>query len=80
MAKRLQITVDDELYRTIQKFARGKNVGVAEWVRQVLSKAEEDANDRAARKLRAIAEAYKHNHPTADIDQMLEEIEIGRNL
>ena len=31
-------------------------------------------------KLRAIAKAYRHQHPTADIEVMLAEIEAGRNL
>ena len=30
-----------------------------------------------AEKLRAIKEASQHNHPTADIDVMLQEIEEG---
>ena len=31
-------------------------------------------------KLRAIAEAARHEHPTADIEVMLREIEAGRRL
>ena len=31
-------------------------------------------------KLRAIREAYQYDHPTADIDVMLREIEEGRLL
>lgn len=86
MSKRLQVLMDDAEYREIQSVARGQRVTVAEWVRQALRKARNvDSNSAKKRtppevKLRAIAEAYKHNHPTADIDQMLEEIEIGRNL
>ena len=40
-----------------------------------------EAKDEVIRaKLRAIAEASRHNFPTADIEVMLEEIERGRGL
>lgn len=80
MAKRLQVLMDEEEYREIQSVARGQRVTVAEWVRQTLRKARGEQTDRVEAKLRAIAKAYRHRHPTADIDVMLEEIEVGRNL
>ncbi len=80
MAKRLQVLFDDEEYREIQSIARGQRMTVAEWVRQVLRRARNDRPDAVETKLRAIAKAYRHKHPTADIDVMLSEIEVGRNL
>ena len=40
-------------------------------------KAEETPQERAERKRRAIARGAQCNHPTADIDQMLQEIADG---
>ena len=42
--------------------------------------AEETARERAERKRRALTKGLQCNHPTADIDQMLREIEGGRWL
>ena len=81
MAKRLQVLLDEEEYREIQAVARGHRLSVSEWVRQALRKARFD-RPRATKeaKLRAIAEAGRHQYPTADIDTMLAEIEAGRRL
>ena len=78
MTKRLQVLLDEEEYREIQAVARGQRLSVSEWVRQALRKARFD-RPRATKeaKLRAIAEAYSHQAPTADIDKMLAEIEAG---
>ena len=40
----------------------------------------EDRDAIVERKLRAIREAAKHEFPTADIEDMLREIEAGRRL
>ena len=53
---------------------------VAEWVRQALRKAREDHPGTADAKLRAIADAARHQFPTADIETMLREIEKGQRL
>ena len=53
---------------------------VAEWVRQALRKVREEHPGAVEAKLRAIAEASRHQFPTADIDDMLSEIESGRRL
>lgn len=62
----------------IRQIARRQNVTVAEWVRRVLraAKREETLAD-AGKKLRAVREAVQYNAPTADIEQMLAEIERG---
>ena len=51
---------------------------VAEWVRQALRKARGDQPGTAEAKLRVIADASRHDFPTADIEVMLQEIEAGR--
>lgn len=77
MSKRLQVLLDDEEYREIQGVARRQRVTVAAWVRQALRQARSDDAGTIDAKLRAIAEASRHSFPTADIEDMLEEIEAG---
>jgi len=74
MSKRLQILLDDEEYRAIQGAARRQGVTVAEWVRQALRQAQCTHRRTVDAKLRAIAEASRHQFPTADIEDMLREI------
>ena len=78
MPKRLQVLLDEEEYREIQGVARSQRVTVAEWVRQALRKARRDNPSTVDAKLRAIADASRHQFPTADIDIMLKEIEAGQ--
>ena len=81
MTKRLQVLLDEEEYREIQAIARGQRLSVSEWVRLALQKARSDRPRATTEaKLRAIAEASRHQFPTADIDDMLAEIEAGRRL
>ncbi|MCY4113322.1 MAG: ribbon-helix-helix protein, CopG family [Chloroflexi bacterium] len=77
MSKRLQVLLDEEEYREIQRVARRQRVTVAEWVRQALRQARSDDAGTIDAKLRAIAKASRHSFPTADIEDMLEEIEAG---
>ena len=77
MSKRLQVLLDEEEYREIQGVARRQRVTVAEWVRQALRQARSDDAGTIDAKLRAIAEASRHSFPTADIEDMLQEIEAG---
>ncbi len=53
---------------------------VAEWVRQALRKSRDDQPGTVEAKLRAIADATRHEFPTADIEDMLREIEAGQRL
>lgn len=81
VSKRLQVLVHEEEYAEIQGAARGCRLTVAEWVRQAMREAlaaAQQPSDPAAARLRAIAEASQHEFPTADIDEMLEDIEAGR--
>jgi hypothetical protein len=78
MAKRLQVIVQDPEYRDIQRAARLRRMSIAEWVRQALVQARRsEPNREAASKLEAIRAAARMEFPTADIDRMLEEIELG---
>jgi hypothetical protein len=78
MSQRLQVILRDSDYREIQRIARSRRLSLAEWVRQALDQARyrEPVHD-VEKKLKVIRDAAKQNHPTADIDQMLAEIESG---
>ena len=80
MVKRLQVLLSEDEYLEIQGVARRQRVTVAEWVRQALRKARDDRPGTVDAKLRAIADAARHQFPTSDIETMLREIEDGRRL
>ena len=78
MSKRLQVLLPEQEMADIERFANREGLTVGEWVRRVLRAA------RASRpaiepevKIRSIRRAMKYSFPTADIDQMLSEIEEG---
>ena len=78
MAKRLQVILQDPDYREIQRIAKASRMSIAEWVRQALSAARryEPLGD-TGKKLDVIREAARQEFPTADIEEMLAQIERG---
>jgi hypothetical protein len=78
MTKRLQVLLQDLEYHEIQRIAHSRRMSVAQWVRQALhaAKREEPIGD-VSKKLEALRAAAKFEFPTADIEQMLVEIEQG---
>lgn len=78
MPKRLQVILQDSVYREIRQVARARRMSIAEWVRQALDLARrrEPASD-VEKKLAVVRAAVKHNGPTADIEVILDEIERG---
>jgi hypothetical protein len=78
MTKRLQVLLDDDELRQIQRIAKRERLTTAEWVRQRLREARErEAKPDVAKKLAAIRKASSYRFPAPDIEQMLEEIEQG---
>ncbi|MBV8202900.1 MAG: antitoxin [Acidobacteria bacterium] len=78
MSKRLQVLLEEDELREIQRAARRERLTVAEWVRQALREVRRQRPQASLeRKLAAIRKAAQHSAPTADIDQMLAEIERG---
>jgi hypothetical protein len=78
MSKRLQVLLDDGEYRELQRVARSRAMTLSEWARQALREAGRRVpSGQAERKLAAIRAASRHSFPTADIDQMLREIDSG---
>jgi hypothetical protein len=78
MSKRLQVLLDEAELREVREAADRQGVPVSEWVRRAMRDARrrEPGGDLES-KLRAMREAGRHEFPTADIDQMLAEIEQG---
>jgi hypothetical protein len=78
MSKRLQVLIPDEEMSDIQRLARRDRLTVGEWVRRTLREArmQKPANDPET-KLKALRRGAEYSFPSADIDQMLSEIERG---
>ena len=79
MAKLLEILLDDAEYAAIEEAARRQGISVPESAPYMLRDAPRYERDRAGRKRKALERGAQYNHPTADIDQMLREIEAGRS-
>lgn len=70
--------MDDQELAGIARLARQQKMTTAEWVRQVLRTARRTAPHHDGRKkIEVVRAAARHSFPTADIDQMLSEIEQG---
>lgn len=75
MSHRLQVLIPEELERLIRKAAARRRVSKGEWVRRALEQAL-SVNQRSKDPLARLASLQA---PTADIEQMLSEIEAGRS-
>ena len=78
MSKRLQVLLPDPEMSDIQRLAKREGLTVGEWVRRALrdARASRPAIDSTT-KLKAIRRGVKYSFPTADMEQMLSEIERG---
>jgi len=78
MSKRLQVLLPDREMADIRIRAGRERLTVGEWVRRTLREARtrQSVNDPEAR-LKAVRRGAQYSFPTADIDQMLSEIERG---
>ena len=78
MSKRLQVILQDPEYREIKRAARSRRMSIAEWVRQALDLARRrEPVGPVGKKLEVIRAAARFDYPTADIDRMLAQIEMG---
>jgi hypothetical protein len=78
MSKRLQVLFDEAELEQLRETARRHGMPVSEWVRQTLRAArQQDSHADVETKVRALRAAVRHDFPTADVDQMLAEIERG---
>ena len=70
--------LEERELREIQSLARAHSMTTAEWVRQALRAGRRAApKPGAKKKLDAVRLAARHHFPTADIDDMLSQIEGG---
>ena len=78
MSKRLQVMIGDEEFNMIRALAEQQRISIAEWVRRALQKAgQSQPRMDSKRKHGAVRSAIGYDFPTADINQMLGEIESG---
>jgi len=79
MSKRLQVLLEDIEMAGLRAAAEGQQMTVAEWVRQALRKAmrEQPVYD-VRKKIEVVREAARHNYPAGEMDDMLREIDRGR--
>jgi hypothetical protein len=78
MSRRLELILDDAELEDIQRMARERRISASEWVRQTLFEIRPGKPAKSPEeKLTAIRQAASHSFPTADIEQMLAEIEQG---
>jgi hypothetical protein len=78
MSRRLQVLLDEQEWREIRRMAKQNSMTVSEWVRQALRAARRrEPLESGDRKLDVIRAAAGHSFPTADIDEMLGQVEAG---
>jgi len=78
MSKRLQVLLPDQEMADLRRLARRERLTVGEWVRRALREARSNRPAvEAETKLRSVRRAVKYSFPTAEVSQMLSEIERG---
>ncbi len=79
MSKRLQVLLDERELRDIRRAATRAGQTVSEWARQAMrAHARTGSSDVGpALKLAVIQSAVTHAYPTAEIDEMLAQVEAG---
>lgn len=78
MSKRLQVLLPDQELAEIQRLARRERLAVGEWVRRAIrdARARQPINDPEV-KLKSLRRAVEYSFPTAEMEQLLHEIEQG---
>ncbi len=78
MLKRLQVLLDAAEHRLLQRAAKAKHLTTAEYVRQMLREGtRQQSLVDPKRKMASLKKSVTYDFPTADVDQMLAEIERG---
>jgi hypothetical protein len=78
MTQRLQVLLEDDEFAEIRRVAERQRMTVAEWVRQALRAARQDAPGADPRqKLSVVREAAQGAYPVSSLPSMLTEIESG---
>ena len=78
MSRRLQVVVEEDEIRAYEDCATAMGLTLSGWVRQTLRMAQREvASGDVDGKLAALRRAIGYSFPTADIDEMIAEIERG---
>jgi methylmalonyl-CoA mutase N-terminal domain/subunit len=78
MSKRLQVLIDEDELKEIRRIARARHLTTAQWVRQALAAARrQEPNREAAKKLEVIRASSRLSYPTAEIEEVLAQVEKG---
>ena len=78
MGKRFQVLLSDQEMSEIQRLADQERISVGEWVRRTLREARSRRSTVGPQfKLKSVRQASEYSFPTAEIDQMLAQIEQG---
>ena len=78
MSKRLQVLLEESELADVRRAARRQKMTTAEWVRQALRSARRAKPEGDPKKKLAVVRASaRHAFPTAEIGEMLAEIERG---
>ena len=73
------VQIDHLIYVKIERIAHIKGMSIEEWLNESLRQAVLEAPEAPEALQQALHDAGKVNAPTADIDQMIREIESGYN-
>ena len=79
MSHRLQVLVPEELEARIRKAAQRTRVSKGEWVRRAIETALQRPSGHGPPLHDPLTRMASLGAPTADIQQMLSEIEVGRS-
>ena len=79
MSHRLQVLVPEELDARISKAATRGRLSKGEWVRRALEKALEEGTRVDVRRDDPVRRLASLDAPTADVEDMLNEIDRGRS-
>lgn len=79
MSHRLQVLIPEAMDARIRKAAGRLRVSKGEWVRRAVEAALRQGTESGTPEVDPLARLASLGGPTADIDQMLREIESGRS-
>ncbi len=81
MSIKLQIVMDEEEASQYKIAAAREQMTLSAWVRGCLRRAlRAQSGPTPEARMAALDEALQRHHPTADIDELLEEVERGRGI
>ena len=79
-AKRIcQVSLDDEEYAHLEHISAFRKITVEQWIQEIIRRDMADYRRQSERIKKVIEDAGRLEFPTADIEQMLKEIESGYN-